>query len=112
MSRFEKSLISVMNKIADFVGRPMLFLAVIVLVLIWFACSRLLEYQVWFDIMDVTIFVSTFFMLFILQASQNADTQAMQHKLDEIIEALPNASTKVEGEEKEYKRGEKDPDSA
>lgn len=94
-----------MNKTATFVGRPAVFLASVLLVVGWFVVSRFLPYDVWFDIMDVTIFITTFFMLFIVQASQNADTEAIQDKLDDIIEALPKAHTSKEGEEKRLKRG-------
>lgn len=94
-----------MNKIADFVGRPVVFLMSIIITISWFIASRFLAYDVWFDIMDVTVFITTFFLLFVVQASQNADTEAIQDKLDEIIDALPNARTSKEGEEKRLKRG-------
>lgn len=55
--------------------------------------------------MDIFVFMITFFLLFILQASQNADTQAIQDKLDEIIDSLPGADKKKEAEEKRLKNG-------
>ena len=54
------------------------------------------------------IFISTFFLLFVVQSSQNADTEAIQDKLDEIIDSLPTADRTKEGEEKKIKRGEKE----
>lgn len=108
MKRFEivkEKLTVAINKLADFVGRPVVFLTTIVIIAAWFIASRFLPYEVWFDIMDVTIFIASFFLLFVLQASQNADTKAMQDKLDEIIDALPRAKTSKKGEEKRLKRG-------
>ena len=108
MKRFEvvnEKLTVAMNKVAEFVGRPVAFLAMIVIIAVWFIASNFLPYDVWFDIMDVTIFITTFFLLFVLQASQNADTEAIQDKLDEIIDALPRAQTSKKGEVKRLKRG-------
>lgn len=57
--------------------------------------------------MDVFVFLASFFLLFIIQSSQNADNKAIQDKLDEIIEALPQASNKKEREEELFKKGDK-----
>ena len=64
MKRFEvvkEKLTVAMNKVAEFVGRPVAFLAMIVIIAVWFIASNFLPYDVWFDIMDVTIFITTFF---------------------------------------------------
>ncbi len=94
-----------MNKVAEFVGRPIVFLTTVVITALWFIASSFLPYDVWFDTLDVMIFIASFFLLFVLQSSQNADTEAMQDKLDEIIDVLPRAQTSKEGEEKQLKRG-------
>ena len=110
MKRYEvikEKLTVAMNKVADFVGRPVVFLGAIVITAAWFIARSFLPYDVWFDTMDVTIFIASFFLLFVLQSSQNADTEAMQDKLDEIIDALPRAKTSKKGEEKELKKGKK-----
>lgn len=104
-TRAKEILTQMMNKVADFAGRPVVFVTAVLLIIAWFVVSRFMEYDTWFDIMDVVIFVTTFLMLFIVQASQNADTEAIQDKLDEIIEAIPGARTSKEGEEKEFKKG-------
>ena len=96
-----------MNQFADLLGRPTVFAAAILVVAGWFGARLFIEYDTWFDVMDLVIFVSTFFLLFVVQSSQNADTRAIQDKLDEIIDALPNADTSKEKEEKRIKRGEK-----
>lgn len=105
--KIEKILIKSMNTIADFVGRPQVLASVIIVTILWFIMGLFLEYDTWFDIMDVFIFITTFFLLFIVQSSQNADTKAMQDKLDEILDSLPNASKKKEHEEERIKKGDK-----
>lgn len=107
MKSAEKSLTKLMNRLANFVGKPQVFAAVLLIVAGWFIAGLFLEYDVWFDVMDLIIFVSTFFLLFVVQSSQNADTKAMQDKLDEIIDSLPKTNKNKEHEEKRLKRGEK-----
>lgn len=108
LKKAEKLLTSLMNHLADFVGKPQVFAVVFLIMLGWFGAGLFLEYETWFDIIDFTIFVSTFLLLFVVQSSQNADTKAIQDKLDEIIDSLPAADRTKEREEKKIKRGEKE----
>ena len=107
MKKIDKKLTETMNNLAEFIGKPRLFAIIIIVALTWFIAGIFMEYDTWFDIMDVFVFLTTFLLLFVVQSSQNADTAAIQDKLDEIIDSLPKASTKKEGEEKRMKRGEK-----
>ena len=110
MKRFrkiEKALMQYMTTTADFLGKPLVFTVVLLLTLGWFMTKLTLDYDTWFDIMDVFVFLASFFLLFIIQSSQNADNKAIQDKLDEIIEALPQASNKKEHEEELFKKGDK-----
>ena len=97
-----------MSWLAEIVSKPYVFLLLIILISIWFVMSIFLEYDTWYDIMDVFIFLTTFYLLFIIQSSQNADTKAIQEKLDALIEAMPKANDKLEGDEKRMKRGDKE----
>lgn len=106
LKKVDKALITFMNKLASFVGKPYIFVTLLLAAVAWFIVGIFIEYDTWYDIMDVFIFISTFFLIFVVQSSQNADTEAIQDKLDDIIEALPKASKKDEGEEKRIKRGE------
>ncbi len=107
LKKIDKLLTKIMNDLATIVGRPYVFASVVILALVWFIVGIFMEYDTWFDIMDVFVFLTTFFLLFVVQSSQNADTAAIQDKLDEIIDVLPKANTKKEGEEKRMKRGDK-----
>lgn len=105
MQKAHQNLVKAVNWVANYTGHPVVLVVLVIVLAAWFSLSRVLEYQLWFDIMDVTIFVVTFLMVFVVQASQNADTQAIQDKLDAIIEALPKADGSVEGEEERIKKG-------
>jgi low affinity Fe/Cu permease len=107
LKKIDKVLTKIMNDLATVVGRPYVFAATILLALAWFIAGIFMEYDTWFDIMDVSVFLITFFLLFVVQSSQNADTTAIQDKLDEIIDVLPKADTTKEAEEKRMKRGDK-----
>ncbi len=106
--RFKKNLTTFMNKVTEVIGSPIVFFALTLLILIWFIVGIFFRYdETWFNILDVFVFMTTFFIVFVVQASQNADTEAIQEKLDEIINSLPRASDKMQQEEKRLKRGEK-----
>lgn len=107
VKRMDAFLAKLVNGLADIIGKPTVFALAFILVALWFCTRFFLEYEAWFDIMDVFIFITTFFLLFVVQASQNADTKAIQDKLDNIIDALPGASKDVEGEEERIKAGKK-----
>ena len=94
-----------MNKVAEFVGRPIVLLTTVVITALWFIASSFLSYDFWFDTMVVTILIAFIFLLYVVQSWQNFDTEAIQDKLDEIIDALPRAKTSKKGEEKRLKRG-------
>lgn len=107
-TKINRRLTQAMNRIAYFVGKPGVFAAAVGLIVVWFIARLFIEYDTWFDIMDVSIFIVTFLLLFVVQSSQNADTRAMQDKLDAILDAIPSAKTSVEGEEKDFKKGKKE----
>ncbi len=107
IEKIDKKLIKFTTGLAEIVGKPYVLLSLFILIAVWFFMSVFLEYSTWYDIMDVFIFLTTFFLLFIIQGSQNADTKAIQEKLDALIEATPKANDKLEGDEKRMKRGDK-----
>lgn len=104
--KIEKTLAKSINKLADVIGHPHVIAGVFIAVVCWFAAGLFLEYDFWFDVIDLVIFISSFFLLFILQSSQNADTKAIHDKLDEIIDSLPSANKQKKREEKRLKEGD------
>lgn len=106
-NRIETLLNKLMNKLADIAGHPRTFIIIVLLAAGWLVAGRFIEYETWFDSMDVVIFLTTFFLLFVVQNSQNADTKAIQDKLDELLKATPGTDTSKEHEEKKLKDQDK-----
>ena len=108
--RIHKKLTILLNKTAEVSGHPYLFAALLLLVAAWFIVGIFFRYDsTWYDIMDVFVFLTTFFLVFVVQASQNADTKALQDKLDEVIDSLSKADDRYKGEEKRIKKDAKKP---
>jgi low affinity Fe/Cu permease len=82
------------NRFADMfseaAGSPYAFLAATIICITWAVLDRPFD---WLD----GISALTFWMLFSLQSSQNADTVALHAKLDEIIRAEPEADNALRG---------------
>lgn len=107
LKKLHKSIAVFTDKLTEVVGTPLVFFAVFLLISLWFVLGIFFRYnQSWFTILDVFIFLTTFFLVFTVQFSQNADTKAIQDKLDDIIDSLPKANKKLEAEEKKLKKGE------
>ena len=77
---------------ARFAGRPLTFAVVVLLVLAWAVSGPLFDYSdSWQLTINTATTIVTFLMVFLIQATQNRDAEAIQIKLDEIIRSLGNA---------------------
>jgi low affinity Fe/Cu permease len=80
------------NRIADGVGSPGAFAAGVFVVVIWAVTGPLFRYSdTWQLVINTGTSVVTFLMVFLIQNTQNRDTQAMQLKLNELIRAVSTA---------------------
>jgi low affinity Fe/Cu permease len=73
-------------------GKPAAFLTALSIVAIWGATGPLFHYSdTWQLVINTGTTVITFLMVFLIQSTQNRDSEAMHLKLDELIRAIQGA---------------------
>jgi len=72
--------------VARVTGRPITFGIAVLVILAWGATGPIFNYSdTWQLIINTSTTIITFLMVFLIQATQNRDTGAIQLKLDELI---------------------------
>jgi low affinity Fe/Cu permease len=70
-------------------GRPLAFILAVALVLVWGLTGPIFGFSdTWQLVINTATTIATFLMVFLIQNTQNRDSEAIQVKLDEIIRAL------------------------
>lgn len=82
--------------IARATGRPMAFVIAFGSILVWAATGPIFGFSdTWQLVINTGTTIVTFLMVFLIQNTQNADSEAMQIKLDELIRAIEGARNEV-----------------
>ena len=77
-------------------GRPLTFMGAGLVVVAWAITGPLFGFSnTWQLVINTGTTIVTFLMVFLIQATQNRDAEAVQVKLDEIIRAIGNAQNEV-----------------
>jgi low affinity Fe/Cu permease len=77
-------------------GRPITFALVVLVVLAWAVSGPLFGFsESWQLTINTLTTIVTFLMVFLIQATQNRESDAIQLKLDEIIVSLGRARNEV-----------------
>ena len=86
MIHFSEAFAKIASGVSRWTGRPLTFLACIVIVIVWAACGPIFHYSdTWQLIINTGTTIVTFLMVFLIQNTQNRDNAALQAKLDELI---------------------------
>ncbi|MGY3232994.1 low affinity Fe/Cu permease [Luteibacter sp. HA06] len=79
--------------VAKAAGKPATFAAAAGIVVIWAASGPVFGFgDTWQLVINTGTTIVTFLMVFLIQNTQNRDTEAMQIKLDELINAVNGAN--------------------
>ena len=77
-------------------GRPGAFIGTALIIVLWGLTGPIFDFSAtWQLVINTGTTVITFLMVFLIQNTQNRDTEAMQIKLDELIRAVESAQNTV-----------------
>jgi low affinity Fe/Cu permease len=84
------------KRIAHLMGHPAVFAAACLAIVVWGALGPLLGYSdSWQLVINTSTTIVTFLMVFLIQNTQNRDSEALHLKIDELLRALDAADTRL-----------------
>lgn len=97
-TKFHKRFRVFSDRVSDLAGSPIVFGISVGLFLVWLALG---PYFKWSDAhrtwLDMVLALTPFWMVFILQATQNRDSEIIEAKLDVLLKAIDKAQEDLVG---------------
>lgn len=82
--------------ITEWSGKPWAFGVALLLIVLWAGTGPLFGFSdTWQLVINTGTTIITFLMVFVIQQTQNKDTQALELKLNEIVAAISGASNRL-----------------
>lgn len=86
MTSISKTFTRFSTAVARWTGRPMVFITCCALVVLWAVSGPLFGFSdTWQLVINTSTTIITFLMVFLIQNTQNRDSNALHAKLDELI---------------------------
>lgn len=82
--------------ISKMLGHPLAFVLAVLVVILWAVTGPLFHFSdTWQLVINTGTTIITFLMVFLIQNTQNRDSEAVQLKLDELIRAIKGADNSI-----------------
>ncbi len=84
--------VRISQRIAEAAGHPGVFITAVLLIILWAASGPIFGFSdTWQLIVNTSTTIITFLMVFLIQSTQNRDSEAIHLKIDELIRATEGA---------------------